>query len=67
MNVLRIAKEMVRTNQAINGEQCTRNDNSVLVVSYKDRKIDWKSQQDFEHKFEWDKNRWCTLLDRYGH
>ena len=41
--VLKIAKSMAKTNQGIIGENCMRNDNSMLAVSNMYRKIACKS------------------------
>ena len=45
-DVFKIAKGMVKTNQAIIGQQCVRNDDGELKVSYKNKKIAWESHHE---------------------
>ena len=42
-NVSKISKRMVKANQDIIGDQCTRNDDGVLTVNNEDKKITWRS------------------------
>ena len=57
-DVFVIVKKMVKTNQGIIGEQCIRNDDGVLAVTYEDKKMAWKSYHEklFNTGFVWDRN-----------
>ena len=39
----KVANRIVKTNQPFIGGQCIRNDDGVLAVSNKDKKLAWKS------------------------
>ena len=58
-----ITKRTVKTNQNIIGEQCIRNNDGVLAVSGKDKKMDWKRchEKPLNIEFVWDKNSWTEL------
>ena len=56
--MFKTAKRMVKTNQDIVGEQYKRNDDGVLAVSNKDKKIAWKGYYEKLLNTErlWDRN-----------
>ena len=58
LNVFKIEKRLVKTNQDIIGKQCIRNDDGVFTVSDKDKKIACKNYRErfLNTKSAWDRN-----------
>ena len=64
-DVFKITKKILKTCQDITGEQCLRNDDSVLVAGDEDMKIAWKNYHAklLNTYFVWDRNSWSRLAD----
>ena len=65
-DVFKIVKGMVKTNQGITGQQCLRNGDGELAVSYEDTKIPWESYHEklLNTVFVCDRN---SFLRRYSY
>ena len=58
VEVFKIAKQMMKTNQDVIGEKCVRNDRNELAITDKEKLIAWREHYEklLNEEFDWDKD-----------